>query len=85
MSHFNVGDLVKVRQSWDNLVSHVGVITEWWDETPISENVTRPRFATVPMLRNKEDFYDYQLSWSVRERKESLNFATDTQIFMKRC
>tara|TARA_Y100000592_G_C5363070_1_gene264609 strand:+ start:398 stop:655 length:258 start_codon:yes stop_codon:yes gene_type:complete len=72
VSHFNVGDLVKIRQSWDNLVSHVGVITEWWDETPISENVTSKRFAyEVLMLhtQQREEFYDYQLEL-VSETKE---------------
>jgi P2-related tail formation protein len=72
MNHLNVGDLVKVRQSWDNLVSHIGLVTEWWDETPISENVTSKRFAyEVLMLhtQQREEFYDYQLEL-ISESKE---------------
>ena len=61
-----VGDLVKIRQSWSNLGNRPGVITGWWDETPITEDKgsIQQRFVyEVIMLhtQQREEFYDYQL------------------------
>ena len=61
----NVGDLVKIRQSWSNLGNRVGVIVHWWDDTPIGDGHThnsRYSYEVRYMHTNtSEDFYDYQL------------------------
>ena len=64
-ARFGVGDLVKIRQSWSNLGNRVGVIIEWWDETPVSGEYNQSqRFAYEVILLHtqaREEFYDYQL------------------------
>lgn len=65
-ARLGVGDLVKIRQSWSNLGNRVGVITEWWDETPIVEGKgeSSQRFAYEVIIlhtQQREEFYDYQL------------------------
>lgn len=70
----NIGDLVKVRQSWSNLGSRMGVVVQWWDDTPIGNgHPGNRRFSYEVMFfhtQKSEDFYDYQLELLSEAKKK---------------
>ena len=63
-----LGDLVRVRQTWGLFHNKLGVVIDWWDDTPISpkygDNLVKRIACDVILFEcpeTPEEFYDYQL------------------------
>jgi hypothetical protein len=67
----NRGDLVRIRQTWGLFQGRLGVVIDWWDDTPITvrssghyNDPSKRIGCEVMLLENPatvEEFYDYQL------------------------